>query len=135
MKRIAFILLVALVYSYTFAQQPAICGDWVGTFSGNGENGYYSGKRYVRVICDEGRYFVRMKMVYDGDSYVDHFDCKVYSADESTIKYTVDKGEGWYTDHTITIDGPTLRYTSSVCDPKHKRVTTDTSTLYREGNW
>ena len=106
MKRIAFILL-AVVYGHTFAQQPAICGDWTGIYESSvisddvdedGEKYFVTKdfKRIIRIKQTEGQYSVRMKIQRaDGSgsaSYVPN--AQIISASDTQISWLHDRGPG-----------------------------------------
>lgn len=84
------------------AQEPAICGDWIGiaheaALKEHPETGNLmrvDEKLYIRIKLIDGKYQVRMKaQIADGSRPFDYQpECKVTSVSENTIKWSQDWG-------------------------------------------
>lgn len=105
MKRISIILFMVLTYSYTYAQQPAICGDWTGIYESSiisddvdeeGDKYFVTKdfKRIIRIKQTEGQYTVRMKIQRaDGTGSVSYIpNAQIINASDTHIFWKHDRG-------------------------------------------
>lgn len=99
-------LLVGVILSFctnvVIAQQPAICGDWIGIahetalkeYPVTGNMMRVDEKLYIRIKQIDGKYQVRMKsQIADGSRPFSYLpECKVTSVSENMIKWSQDWG-------------------------------------------
>ena len=100
-KLIVFGILSLLSCMAAVAQEPAICGDWVGVYKGidiatdsDGDRQVIDVdfKRHIRIKNIGGSYTVRMKMrKADGSEPFKYSpECQIIEANDRTIKWKVD---------------------------------------------
>lgn len=103
MRKALLVFLMSLISLIkTMAQQPAICGDWIGiaheaALKEHPETGNMmkvDEKLYIRIKQIEGKYQVRMKaQIADGSRPVNYLpECKVTSVSNNIIKWSQDWG-------------------------------------------
>lgn len=100
-------IIIAFVISWlnvatSIAQQPSICGDWIGIAKEaalkehpqTGNMMRVDEKLYIRIKQIEGKYQVRMKaQIADGSRPVNYLpECKVTSVSNNIIKWSQDWG-------------------------------------------
>jgi hypothetical protein len=102
MKKVIICILSLFCVTSAMAQEPIICGDWIGiardaSMKEHPETGSImrvDEKLYIRIKQNKGRYQVRMKgQIADGSRPFDYQpECKVTSVSENTIKWSQDWG-------------------------------------------
>lgn len=103
MKKILLVgFLSLLCMTIAMAQEPAICGDWIGVaheaalkhYPETGNAMKVDEKLYVRIKQINGKYQVRMKsQIADGSRPVGYLpECKVTAGSDNTIKWSQDWG-------------------------------------------
>ena len=105
--KVKYILFLLLLFCFktTKAQEPAICGDWIGIYAGFkqsdelDEDGdkrlvHADYKMYIRIKRLNGNYIVRIKTRIADESGPFHYepDCQIEYSDESRINWIVDLG-------------------------------------------
>ena len=146
---------MVLTYSYTLAQQPAICGDWVGVFENTeiSDDAEYpikrNYKRTIRIKKIEDHYTVRMKIQRaDGSGNVSYISGEqITSADEYHISWMYDRGLGdsgeyhYYLYCSVTLINGVLKYseywiTEYPGGGRRKWGESSNQSLYKdEGDW
>ena len=102
MKKIIICILSLFSITSTMAQEPAICGDWIGiareaALKEHPETGNLmrvDEKLYIRIKQINGKFQVRMKsQIADGSRPFDYLpECKVISMSGNIIKWSQDWG-------------------------------------------
>jgi hypothetical protein len=90
---------------FVLAQEPAICGDWVGIFEdwaivnreGRKSKIYKDYKRYIRIKLIDGNFTVRMKTrVADESSPFNYWtECHILETNDRMIKWKMDLGSDY----------------------------------------
>lgn len=101
-KRLLSNILSLLCVTTAMAQEPAICGDWIGVYNSfnivntNGDRKIVHAdyKRYIRIKLIDGNYIVRMKTRIADDSEPFNYwsECQVIEANDRMIKWKMDLG-------------------------------------------
>ena len=95
MRKGVLISILLLCAICTMAQEPAICGDWIGVYEGIviNDGSRYDCKRYIRVKLIDGCYTVRMKTKVADESSFKYFpEGEIIEADDRMIKWKVNLG-------------------------------------------
>ena len=89
----------------TMAQEPAICGDWIGVYKSwnivntNGDRQKVDAdyKRYIRIKLIDGSYTVRMKTRIADNSEPFNYcsECQIIESNDRMIKWKVDLGSDY----------------------------------------
>lgn len=106
MKRILLVNILSLLcMTMIKAQEPAICGDWIGVYKSwnivntNGDRRKVDAdyKRYIRIKNIDGNYIVRMKtrIADNSDSFNYWSECQIVEANERMIKWKMDLGSDY----------------------------------------
>lgn len=104
-KFILSAVLSLLGLTMAMAQEPAICGDWIGVYNSwniintNGERVKVDAdyKRYIRIKLIDGNYIVRMKtrIVDDSEPFNYWSECQIIEANDRMIKWKMDLGSDY----------------------------------------
>lgn len=98
MKKVILIyLLLLFCLTMAIAQEPVICGDWIGVYEGTTihpiEDRLISAdwKLYLRIKLIDGNYIVMMKrrIADESNPFIYEKKCEVQSANEKTITWTI----------------------------------------------
>lgn len=135
-------ILSSLFLAKAMAQEPAICGDWIGVYKSwnivntNGDRQIVDAnyKRYIRIKLIDGNYIVRMKTRIADDSEPFNYwsECQILEANDRMIKWKMDLGSDydWTSDAkhkgipighadyykycTVILSNGTLKYSESM---------------------
>lgn len=98
-------ILSLLCFTTAMAQEPAICGDWIGVFKSfniintNGDRVKVDAdyKRYIRIKIIDGNYIVRMKTrIADNSEPFNYWaECQIIESNERMIKWKMDLGSDY----------------------------------------
>lgn len=104
-KRLYLIVLSLLCLTTVMAQEPTICGDWVGIFEdwaivnreGSKSKIYKDYKRYIRIKLIDGHFTLRMKTrVADESSPFNYWpECQILEANDRKIMWKMDLGSDY----------------------------------------
>lgn len=103
MKKAIICILSLFCITSTMAQEPAICGDWIGVYhSWDIEDGSKrkidcDWKRYIRIKYIEGAYSVRMKTRRADEStpFIYWKECQVIESSNKMIKWEINLGSDY----------------------------------------
>ena len=106
MKKFVLLSMLSLLFCIeATAQEPAICGDWIGVYKSwniintNGERVKVDAdyKRYIRIKFKDGNYIVRMKTRIADDSEPFNYwsDCQIMESNDRMIKWMMDLGSDY----------------------------------------
>ena len=104
-KELLVIILSLLCITTAMAQEPAICGDWIGVFNGpqvidtdgNRHLVETAHKRYIRIKPIDGKYTVRMKTrIADNSEPFNYWsECEIIEANDRMITWKMDLGSDY----------------------------------------
>lgn len=109
MKKLLLLAISCFVcVSFVLAQEPAICGDWIGVYKGfkmsddvDEDGDHYpvqtDYKAYLRIKIIDNRYTVRMKTRIADESKPFNYEpeCRIENANENSITWVFDHGDDY----------------------------------------
>lgn len=105
MKKLILFAILCICATTSDAQEPAICGDWIGVYKSwnivntNGDRVKVDAdyKRYIRIKIIDGNYTVRMKTRIADDSEPFNYwsECQILEANDRMIKWKMDLGSDY----------------------------------------
>ena len=129
MRTILFTSILSLLFLTTaMAQEPAICGDWIGVYKGykmsdkvNEDGEHYPPvqtdyKAYLRIKIIDNHYSVRMKTRIADESKPFEYepDCQIVDANEKSITWIFDNGDDYDWSSTAKEQGIKIGHTHDI---------------------
>ena len=127
MKKYFACILSLLCITTAMAQEPAICGDWIGVYKGfkmsddvDEDGDHYpvqtDYKAYLRIKIIDNHYTVRMKTRIADDSKPFNYEpeCRIENANENGITWVFDYGDDYDWSPSDTEQGIRIGHSHSI---------------------